>query len=242
MEKELPIPYYLQVAETIRSRIHAKYYNQGDMIPSYRQLEEEFKISNITVRKAIEILLKDGIVNRKRGVGTEVSRINGDTITWELTGNLQRLRNSANKVSLAAEILEITTASCPDRIGRILSIEPEKEVWRMKKIRRHEKTIMAYYVTYSDPRWCTKITKDNAKKGGFVDLFCKRSGLTLTRMEQQVKAAVANLDLSAILEIDFGFPLLHIENIYYSSENKPVLMTQIYYRGDKNLYKATIAL
>ena len=104
MEKELPIPYYLQVAETIRSRIQTKQYNQGDMIPSYRQLQEEFKISNITVRKAIEILLKDGIVNRNRGVGTEVSRINGDTITWELTGNLQRLRNSANKVSLAAEM------------------------------------------------------------------------------------------------------------------------------------------
>jgi GntR family transcriptional regulator len=242
MEKVLPIPYYLQVAETIRSRINAKYYNQGDLIPSYRQLEKEFKISNITVRKAIDILLKDGIVNRKRGVGTEVSRIDGNAITWELSGNLQSLRNSAKKVSLAAEILEITTVACPDRIGRILSIEPGKAVWQMKKIRRHEETIMAYYVTYSDPRWCAKITSNYAKRGGFVDLFCKKSGLTLTKLEQQVEAAVANLDLSVILEIDFGFPLLHIENIYYSSENKPVLMTQIYYRGDKNSYKATIAL
>ena len=178
----------------------------------------------------------------REGLALKYRGLTRDTITWELTGNLQRLRNSAKKVSLAAEILEITIASCPDRIGRILSIEPEKEVWRMKKIRRHEETIMAYYVTYSDPRWCTRITKDDAKKGGFVDLFRKKSGLTLTRMEQQVEAAVANLDLSAILEIDFGFPLLHIENIYYSSENKPVLMTQIYYRGDKNSYKATIAL
>ena len=97
MEKVLPIPYYLQVAETIRSRINAKYYNQGDLIPSYRQLEKEFKISNITVRKAIDILLKDGIVNRKRGVGTEVSRIDENAITWELSGNLQSLRNSAKK-------------------------------------------------------------------------------------------------------------------------------------------------
>jgi GntR family transcriptional regulator len=242
MEKELPIPYYLQVAETIRSRIQTKQYNEGDMIPSYRELENEFKVSNITVRKAIEILLKDGIVNRKRGVGTEVAKVDGDTITWELTGNLHSLRNSARLVSLSAEILEIATISCPDRIGRILSVEPGEEVWRMKKIRRHEDTIMAYYVTYSDPRWCTKITKNDAKKGGFVDLFCKKSGLTLTRLEQRVEAAVANLDLSAILRTDFGFPLLHIENIYYSSKNKPVLITQIYYRGDKNSYRATIAL
>jgi DNA-binding GntR family transcriptional regulator len=112
----------------------------------------------------------------------------------------------------------------------------------MKKIRRHEKTIMAYYVTYSDPRWCTKITRSEAQRVGFADLFRKKSGLTLTRLEQRVKAAVANLDLSAILKVNFGSPLLHIENIYYSSENKPVLITQIYYRGDKNSYKATIPL
>ncbi|HVN95142.1 MAG TPA: GntR family transcriptional regulator [Syntrophorhabdaceae bacterium] len=242
MEKALPVPYYVQVAETIRSRILANHYGEGDLIPSYRQLEKEFNISNITVRKAVEILVQDGIINRKRGVGTEVSRVDGDAITWELSGNLQSLRNSAGKVSLAAEILEIATIACPERIGEILAIGPTQKVWRMKKIRRHEKTIMAYYITYSDPRWCTKVTKNEAKKGGFVDLFRKKSGLKLTRLEQRVEATVADLDLSAILEVNFGFPLLHIENVYYSSGNKPVLITQIYYRGDKNSYKATIPL
>ncbi len=103
MEKELPI--YLQVAETIRSRILANHYHQGDLIPSYRQLEKDFRISNITVRKAVEMLVKDGIINHKRGVGTEVSKIDGDAITWELTGNLQLLRNSAKKIPLAAEVI-----------------------------------------------------------------------------------------------------------------------------------------
>jgi GntR family transcriptional regulator len=242
VEKELPIPYYLQVAETIRSRILANHYNQGDLIPSYRQLEKEFNISNITVRKAVEILVQDGIINHKRGIGTEVSRIHGTAITWELTGNLHSLRNSARGVPLAAEILEVTTVICPERIGRILSLGPKKKAWRMKKLRMHEETIMAYYVTYSEPHWCAGITRQEAEKGGFVDLFRKKSGLTLTRLEQRVEAAVADLDLSAILKVNFGFPLLHIENIYYSSENKPVLITQIYYRGDKNSYKATINL
>jgi len=242
VEKELPIPYYLQVAETIRSRILTNHYSQGDLIPSYRQLEKEFNVSNITVRKAVEILVKDGLINHKRGVGTEVSRIDGDAITWELTGSLHRLRNSYDQVSLAAEVLEITKTACPAQIGKILSIGPKKKVWRMKKIRRHEEIIMAYYVTYSDPRWCERITRNGAEKGGFVDLFRKKSGLTLTRLEQKVEAAITDLDLSAILKVNFGSPLLHIENMYYSNENKPVLITQIYYRGDKNSYKATIVL
>ena len=182
MEKELPIPYYLQVAETIRSRILANHYNQGDLIPSYRQLEKEFNISNITVRKAVGILVQDGIINHRKGIGTEVSKIDEDNITWELTGNLQSLRNSYDKVSLAAEVLEITKMACPVQIGKILSIGPKKKVWRMKKIRRHEEIIMAYYITYSDPRWCVNITKSEAERGGFVDLFRKKSGLTVNKV------------------------------------------------------------
>ncbi len=112
----------------------------------------------------------------------------------------------------------------------------------MKKIRRHEEIIMAYYTTYSDPRWCAEIRSNEAQEEGFVDLFRRKSGLILTRLEQRVEASVANLDLSGILEVNFGFPLLHIENVYYSSENKAVLITEIYYRGDKNSYKATIPL
>jgi GntR family transcriptional regulator len=242
VEKELPIPYYVQVAETIRSRIITNRYKQGDLIPSYKQLEKEFNTSNITVRKAVGVLAHDGIINHKKGIGTEVSKIDQDNITWELTGNLQSLRDSADKVSLAAEVLEITKMACPTRIGKVLSIGPKKKVWRMKKIRRHEAIIMAYYVTYSDPRWCLRITKSEAEKGGFVDLFRRKSGLTLTRLEQKVEAVVADLDSSAILNVSFGSPLLHIENTYYTNENKPALITQIYYRGDKNSYKAIIRL
>jgi GntR family transcriptional regulator len=242
VEKELPIPYYVQVAETIRSRITTNWYKQGDLIPSYKQLEKEFNTSNITVRKAIGVLVENGIINRKKGIGTEVSKVDEDNITWELTGNLQSLRNSYDKVSLAAEVLEITKTTCPPHIGKILSVGPKKKIWRMKKIRRHEEIIMAYYVTHSDPRWCISITKSEAEKGGFIDLFRRKSGLTLTRLEQKVEASVADLDLSAILKVSFGSPLLHIENTYYTDENKPVLITQIYYRGDKNSYKATIVL
>jgi GntR family transcriptional regulator len=242
MEKELAIPYYLQIAETIRSRILEGHYIPGDLIPSYQELEKEFSVSNITIRKAIEILVRDGIINRKRGVGTIVSEIDSEIITFELNGNLQRLRDSAEKIPLTIEVLEITTTFCPSRVQQILSIDPTKQVWRMKKIRKHKDTIMSYYINYSDPYWCRKITKNEAEKKRFVDLFRQKSGIQLIRLEQRVEAAVANLDLSAVLKVNFGTPLLFVENIYYSTQDQPVVLTQIYYRGDRHFYKATAQL
>ena len=127
MEKEVAIPYYLQVAETIRSRILGGHYVRGDLIPSYQGLEREFKVSNITVRKAIEILVRDGIITRKRGVGTVVSKSDPEVITFEVNGNFERLRHSAEQIPLDIDLLEITTGPCPGHVQRALSVEPEKK-------------------------------------------------------------------------------------------------------------------
>jgi GntR family transcriptional regulator len=239
MEKELAIPYYLQVAETIRSRILEGHYIPGDLIPSHQELEKEFNVSNITIRKAIEILARDGIITRKRGVGTVVSEVDSEIISFELNGNFQRLRHLAEKIPLTIEVLEIRTTSSSSRVQQILSIDPTKKVWQMKKIRKHKGTIMSYYIHYSDPSVCGKITKHEAERKRFVDLFSQKSGIPLIRLEQRVEAAIANLDLSDVLKVNFGAPLLFVENIYYSTQNKPVLLTQIYYRGDRHFYKAT---
>jgi len=242
MEKELAVPYYIQVAETIRSRILEGHYVRGDLIPSYQGLEKEFKVSNITVRKAIDILVRDGIITRKRGVGTVVSKSDPEVITFEVNGNFERLRHSAEQIPLDIELLEITTGPCSGHVQRVLSVEPEKKIWQMRRVRRHKDTLMSYYIHYSDPRWCGKITKKEAEKERFVDLLRRAPGIDLIRLEQRVEAAVANLDLSAILGVSFGAPLLFVENLYYSAQERPVALTQIYFRGDRHFYKTTAQL
>jgi GntR family transcriptional regulator len=242
MQKEVAIPYYLQVAETIRSRILEGHYIRGDLIPSYQGLEREFKVSNITIRKAIDILVRDGIISRKRGVGTVVSKSDPEVITFEVNGNFERLRHSAEQIPLDIELLEIATGPCPVHVRQVLSIEPEKKIWQMRRVRRHNATVMSYYIHYSDPARCAKITRKEAEKERFVDLLRRTAGIDLLRLEQRVEAAVANLDLSAILGVSFGAPLLFVENLYYSTQEKPVALTQIYYRGDRHFYRTTAPL
>jgi GntR family transcriptional regulator len=241
-ENELGIPYYQQVAETIKSRILGGMYAPGERIPSYRGLEGEFKVSNITVRKAIEILVRDGIITRKRGVGSVVTNSGSEVITFEVSGSFERLRHSAQQIPLTIELLEIMEGPCPSHVQRTLSVEPETKIWQMRRVRKHKDTIMSYYIHYSDPHWCRKITKREAEKERFVDLLRRGSGIDIVRLEQRVEAAVANLDLSTILGVSFGAPLLSVENVYYSSLDRPVALTQIYYRGDRHFYKTTAQL
>jgi len=236
------VPYYVQVAETIKNRILSGYYREGEPIPSYRKLEKEFKISNATVRKAIDLLVQEGWISKRRGLGTNVKTTRIDKIVWELSGNLQRLRDSSRHIELKTEVLQIENIPCPEVIGKILALDTSGEIWRMRKIRKLGDTVMSYYISYTDLNTGQKIDKESAEKMKFADLLREKCGIKLAKLEQKLEASTAELDLAKILKVSFGFPILYVENVYYADNERPVALTQIYYPGDRNVYRATIAL
>jgi GntR family transcriptional regulator len=240
MNREPAIPYYIQVAETIKSRIQQGEYSYEELIPPTHELEREFNVSNITVRKALEILVQEGLIERKRGIGTTVSRDEQKTFSFELSATAPIFLSSALKLKLDVKVLEITITPCPTRVRRILSMDSEKKVWRMKRMRRYKNAPIAFYIHYISVDRSKEITKELVGKMSFIDLLQKVCGVKLSKSEQRVEATTANMDLSSILDVNFGAPLFFVENIYYSKEKKPVAITQVYYRGDKTSFKAVL--
>lgn len=68
-----PIPLYIQVATLLRNRIAEGKFQAGQQIPTLEALEQEFAVARVTVRQAIELLEKEGVVQRHRGRGTFVT-------------------------------------------------------------------------------------------------------------------------------------------------------------------------
>ncbi|MGH7189499.1 MAG: GntR family transcriptional regulator [Acetobacteraceae bacterium] len=68
-----PIPLYIQVATLLRNRIAEGKFQPGQKIPTLDALEQEFAVARVTVRQAVELLEKEGIVQRQQGRGTFVS-------------------------------------------------------------------------------------------------------------------------------------------------------------------------
>ena len=245
MERDRAVSYYIKVAETLKARIRDGQYQPNDLIPSARKLEEEFKVSNITIRKALDLLTREGFVMPMRGVGTRVVKIEDDVVSIEITGSFRDWVDSAigRNLQLTVDVLEITITSCPKRVSQILTLGPDENIWRMKRVRRLRGVPMSYFINYGRPElFSDKITIDEVTKSSFVDLFQARCQISLSKMEQRVKATVADMDLSGVLDINFGDPLFFVENVYYSADGNPVEVTHMYYRGDKYVYDATIQL
>jgi DNA-binding GntR family transcriptional regulator len=244
MERDRAVSYYIKVAETLKARIRDGQYQPNNLIPSTKKLEEEFKVSNITIRKALDLLTREGFVISMRGVGTRVTKTD-DIVSIEVTGTFRDWMDSAmgRDLGLTVDVLEIAITSCPKRVSQILTLGPDESIWRMKRVRRLRSVPMSYFINYGRSEvFSDKITKEEVGRHSFVDLFQERCQIRLSKMVQRVEATVADIDLSEVLAINFGDPLFFVENIYYSADGQPVEVTQMYYRGDKYVYDATIQL
>ncbi|MEJ2109340.1 MAG: GntR family transcriptional regulator [Acidobacteriota bacterium] len=238
----MTIPFYIQVAGTIRKRIEADEYGDGEILPSSEQFEQEFNVSSITVRKALEILARQGFIKRRRGIGTTVSKPKAEVVTFALGGTFRRFIDSFEKELSGSEILEFSTIRCPAHVRQILSLNEKQKVLCVKKIRRHSGVPIGYYLHYANARLCKGITRKKAESFKFQEMFEKTSGLKLTRMEETIKTSITDIDLSKVLKTGFGSPVFFIENIFFDSKNQPATLTHIYYRGDMCSYKANVKL
>jgi GntR family transcriptional regulator len=68
-----PVPLYLQVAAVLRRRIEDGHWPPGAKMSTLEELEREFQVARVTVRQAVELLEKQGLVERKQGKGTFVT-------------------------------------------------------------------------------------------------------------------------------------------------------------------------
>ncbi len=245
MDRGQGIPQYLKVAETIKGRIRQGRYAPGESIPTSAELEAEFGVSNITIRKSLALLVEDGLASRRRGVGTKVIGTGTAKTAIPINGgDFRTLFNSHvhPEGSTSVDVLRIGPGDCPARIRRILGLDKDVPAWRMERIRRSNGQPLAYLVNFGRMDECGPIHRHEVEKRSFVEVFQEVSGIELSKVEQRVDVAVADLDLAGPLEVEFGAPIFFVEFVYYSKQGNPVEVTQMHGRGDRFAYTATIRI
>jgi len=244
VERDNTIAYYYQVAETLKGRIESREYPPGGLLPSEKDLSAEFGVSNITIRKAMSLLVEQGLVVRRRGVGTRVLERGDQRISLKITGNFGDWMDSAlsRRQKLIIQVLEMEMVPCPHPVATSLGRDPGSDIWRLKRIRQLKSEPISYYINYAPPELMQGVHARDFKKKNFIEIFQQKSGIVIDRIEQHVEATTADMDVAAVLNIDFGAPLFFITNIYSPAHGGPVEVTHMYFRGDRYIYRNVTSL
>ena len=139
-----PTPLYLQLARNLEAAIHAGQWKSEQAMPSERNLSEQLGISRVTARKALEVLLDQGLIRRLQGSGTFITPRLEQPLS-RLSGFSEMLRLKGFAPSSQWLQREITQPTHEELIRLCLS--PTDKVARLKRLRKADDTVMAIEMT-----------------------------------------------------------------------------------------------
>ena len=236
------VPFFIQIAETMKRRITSGQYNPGKQLFTGEELEREFQTSNITIRKAMEKLKNDGFVERRRGLGTTVSEIEPVPLEFELGRSFKKLKESIEKLNTQVKVLEITRTIASKYVQNFLSLDSEQEIWRLKRTRIYKGFPVSFNTYYAEPSNCEVITKKDAEKDDILNTIEQAKGIKIYKINQTLRSVVADLDVSGALEIPFGSPIFFNEITYHSVSDETLFLSQSYFRGDMFVFRTSSLL
>jgi GntR family transcriptional regulator len=222
-------PLYQQLQRALRDAIEDNRLAADEALPPERELAEEFGISRITVRKALDALVGEGMLTRRQGAGTFVTA-RGET----------RVEKSFSKLSSFSEDM-ISRGRRPESVwlsrssGTVtpeealtLGLSPGSVVYRFNRIRYADGEPMA--LEYSTvPGFC--LASEMSVGESLYEALDQHSARP-ARALQRLRAILFTGERAKLMGIEDGAPGLLIERRGFLKDGRPVEVTKSYYRGD----------
>ena len=238
MLKYQAIPLYYQLDTILRKRIASDELARGDLLPSEEALAKEYNMSRITVRQALSSLESDGLIVRKRGKGTFVSKKHTYLESPKFTGFIEDLISMG--IRTTSKILDISMVEGPRNIQEHLELEVGTQLFRIEKIRLVEGSPFSYVLNYLPPDIGQKIKKEDLIAKPLLMILEDDLGIKATEAVQSIEATIADTHVAPLLGIRVGDPLLKGERTVFDVNHRPVEYVSVLYRADKYFYTVNL--
>jgi len=239
IDKNSVVPLYFQVKEYLRSQIQTGAYTTDELIPSERELAEEFEINRLTVRQAINELVQEGLLYRQRGIGTFVSAPKIEQPLMKLTNFSTDMRNRG--IVPGALVVSMNIIPATKQIATQLQIEVDDQVLELVRLRTADGEPMALErscLVYDHVRSLYGMDMENVSLYQMLESVC---GLKLVKAIQTIEVAAVYPEEAGILEIgQHDSVMLFQRTTYAEGMDKPVEYVRSLYRADR--YKFTIEM
>ena len=215
------IPLYIQVKQKITKELMSGNWRAGDLIPSEIELAQSYQVSQGTVRKAIDELSIEKILIRRQGKGTYVTTHNEEQIQLRF---LRLTSSKGNKEKLESQLLSFEKTRVNSYVANRLNLRPGSSVYKIKRVLTFARKPLILDEIYIStiPFKGLNAEMINQKKGSLYRLYESNYGIQMLNADEKIKAVSAEAEVSKLLNIKKGHPILGIERVSYTYGNKPI--------------------
>lgn len=208
---------YHQIADELRTRVEGGEYGTGRLLPSEAELSTRFCASRVTVRRALEVLRDEGLVDSRQGFGWFVA---ADPVRQSL-GRLGTIESqlAAEGVTSARKVLDFRFIKAPARVRQLLGVDT---VLRVRRLNLADGEPFALVTVWCPEQYGAELSRADVERSPFYELI----GVPLGGAVQTIGATAASSSEADLLGVPEDSPLLRCERVTQSVDEEPVLVSE----------------
>ncbi len=232
-------PLYQQIKNLILQSLQNGEWKPGDLIPSELELAARYRVSQGTVRKAIDELAAENLLVRRQGKGTFVATHAEEHIQYRFLRLHPDLGTLDSEGPAAREILSCRRTRAPAEITTPLGLRGGDALIQVSRV-------LSFHgvPTILEDLWLPGgafkgLTLDTLAQhqGPMYALFESQFGIRMVRAQEKIKAVSADETAAALLHVTAGSPLLSVERVAYTYNDVPMEFRRGLYRTDRHHYR-----
>lgn len=231
-----PLPLYHQLEQKLRARVHAAEFGPGDPLPTEERICEQYGVSRITVRRALDALIAQGLIVKRHGVGSFVAepRTGGRSIA--LRGSLDEFLSGA--AAMEPDRLSLTHEARNAEAAAILELTPDANLTRIELVSRINNEPMAYLEIYFPPDVGAQLEQHDFTTAGepVIRVVERRLNVRVARAQQKIASSVAGETAAGHLGLQPADPVLFVTRAYYLASGRPIEAVFVRYHPGRYSY------
>jgi GntR family transcriptional regulator len=231
LKKNSPVPLYYQIAEYLQEQIAAGSLSSGARIASERELSQQFGVSRMTVRQAINHLQSTGLVEVQQGIGTFVARPKHTYDASHLFGFSEEMGRRGDH--LESVVLEQAPVRPPQHVADLLGIAEHSPVVKVTRLRKINGEPVLLETSFLPSALCPGLESADLATRSLYGLLETQYGLSLLYTQQTMEYVPANEFEQEIFGIGPGAAMILLEGVTYGEENLPIECFKAAYRADR---------
>ncbi|NYT37463.1 GntR family transcriptional regulator [Allopusillimonas soli] len=235
-----PTPRYYKIYRLLKQAIENREYVHDEAMPGENALAEKYGVSRLTIRRSLELLQREGLVERRQGSGT--FPVAGSVRLQPLSADINKLVAHLNTMGANTHVrlLEFGYEQPRQDVQNQLALPAGSRVQKAIRVRCYEDVPFSYLLTYVPEDIGRRYTRDALERQPLQAVF-KSLGLRLGSAEQSFSATVADAHHAEALGVAIASPLLCIKRVTRDTRNRPIEYLVAVYNPDRFEYRMALS-
>ena len=232
-------PLYQQIKELILQSLQAGQWKPGEAIPSEMELAARYRVSQGTMRKAIDELAAENLLVRRQGKGTFVATHAEQHVQYRFLKLMPDSGDQRSEGPAQREIIECRRQRAAADVARALALRAGDPVLQVRRVLAFSgvPTILEDLWLPGGPFKGLTAERLSQYRGPMYALFETEFGVRMVRAEERIRAVTPDEVQAGLLAVTSGTPLLSVERTAYTYNGVPMELRRGLYRTDTHHYR-----